>query len=246
MGKFKKIGFSKFLAVLFLIVVVILSLIYLGVSLFYLLPFGISFLRGTYITSNDLMPNYSTVFESIFTLINILTSLLVSFLLYKLTQKQSIDSYNKEIVGPATTLYFKIKFCVFWALCENIKSKKDSLINIENENIKNLFLNLEKPGINDIQECLFKVIGVIEDTEIRHMLFVLTEDISTKFILSKNYNVFYFLKNNLVDDKFQLIEKDALVWEKVSREIIDDNFESFNPKWRKLFETLYKLTQIKS
>lgn len=241
MKKFKKIGFSKFLAVLFLIVVVILSLIYLGLSLFYLLPFGISFLKGTYITSNDLMPNYSTVFESIFTLINILTSLLVSFLLYKLTQQQSIDSYNKEIVGPATATYFKLKFCIIWALCKKMNAEKDNLINSENENIKNIFLNLKKPKINDIPDYLFKIIGVIEDKKIRNVLYVLTED-----ILNEKLEVLCFFGDSLVNDELELIEKDALIWEEISKNIIDDNFDNFGSEYRKLFENLYELTKMKN
>ncbi|MDV5105810.1 hypothetical protein R2R32_04680 [Clostridium perfringens] len=52
------------------------------------------------------MPNYSTVFESVFTLVGILTSLTVSLLLYRLTKKQIIDSYNREVRGPSIVCIF--------------------------------------------------------------------------------------------------------------------------------------------
>ncbi|MDZ5044257.1 hypothetical protein GNF45_15665, partial [Clostridium perfringens] len=95
----KKIKFFKGLILAFLILISILSIIYLIISLSLLLPMGFQFLNNKYTAVSDLMPNYSTVFESVFTLVGILTSLTVSLLLYRLTKKQIIDSYNREVRG---------------------------------------------------------------------------------------------------------------------------------------------------
>ncbi|WP_221372901.1 hypothetical protein [Clostridium perfringens] len=84
----KKIKFFKGLILAFLILIFILSIIYLIISLSLLLPMGFQFLNNKYIAVSDLMPNYSTVFESVFTLVGILTSLTVSLLLYRLTKNK--------------------------------------------------------------------------------------------------------------------------------------------------------------
>ncbi|MGU8548613.1 hypothetical protein [Clostridium perfringens] len=244
MEKFKKIGLLKFLAVLFLIVVVILSLIYLGVSLFYLLPFGISFFRGTYITSNDLMPNYSTVFESIFTLINILTSLLVSFLLYKLTQKQSIDSYNKEIAGPSNLVYFKIKYYLIHCLIEELRNNSENIIS-ESFSTKNgikqsnsvIYRNLPQVNIDNLEDNIYKILGEIKDDKSVNKLLIVSEDIRRNALLS-------MLKPGLIDlSNHTVIETRGGEWGKIIYGLYYDDLDCLTNDHKKMMKDILELSK---
>lgn len=244
MKNLKKIGFSKFASVSILIVVVILSLIYLGISLFCLLPFGIRFLKGTYITSNDLMPNYSTVFESIFTLINILTSLLVSFLLYKLTQKQSIDSYNKEIVSPANLVYFKIKHYLIHCLIEELQNNRGRIISGEfsTENgIKQsdsvIYINFPQVNIDNLEENIYKILGEIKDYTSVKKILILAEDIRRNAILG-------MLRPGLINSSnHTVIETSGAEWGKIIYGLYCDNLDCLNNAHKKMMNDILELSK---
>ena len=237
----KKIKFFKGLILAFLILISILSIIYLIISLSLLLPMGFQFLNNKYTAVSDLMPNYSTVFESVFTLVGILTSLTVSLLLYRLTKKQIIDSYNREVRGPSIAVYFKIKFYILNMLIEKMIKEKKFLKNKDFKDLKFIFNELPKVDTDDIDKYLFLVIGELKDRGVKNLIFGLIEDIKT------NKNVLpYLLKENLIDKNNNLIEIDALVWENVVKSIYFDNYDSFTPLYKNMIENVYELSQRKN
>ncbi|EPB8144861.1 hypothetical protein ACRTAD_000926 [Clostridium perfringens] len=237
----------KKLILLFLISIAILSIIYLIIALANLVPMGIQFLTGKYRVTSDIMPNYSTVFESVFTLVGTLTSLIVSLLLYRLTEKQndlaekqSIDSYNREVMVPAIAVYFKIKFYILNMLIKRMIEEKEGLKNNDSKDLKFIFYELPKVDIKDIDKYLFLVMGEVNDRQIKNLIFGITEDIKA------NKNVLtYVLKEDLIDEYNNLIENNALVWENVVKSIYFDNYDSFTPLYKRMIENLYELSQKK-
>ncbi|EDT22473.1 hypothetical protein [Clostridium perfringens] len=239
--------FFKFIILLFLIFIAILSTIYLIIALKNLVPMGIQFLNNKYIATSDIMPNYSTVFESVFTLLGTLTSLIVSLLLYRLTEKQndlaekqSIDSYNREVMVPTIALYFKIKFYILNMLIKRMIEEKEGLKNNDSKDLKFIFNELPKIDTKDIDKYLFLVMGEVNDRQIKNLIFGITEDIKA----SKNV-LGYILKEDLMNDENNLVEDNALVWENVVKEIYFDNYNSFTPLYKRMIENLYELSQKK-
>ncbi|AIY82407.1 hypothetical protein U729_2600 [Clostridium baratii str. Sullivan] len=243
MDKIKEKGSLKNLTVLILIGIILLSVIYLIIAFINLLPIGIQFLKGEYSVTTDIMPNYSTVFESIFTLVSILTSLLVSFLLYKLTKQQVKTEYNKEIVGPANLVYFKIKHHLIHCLVEILNNNSDRInteevtqTRTQNEIEFIIYSNFHQINTHNLEDNIYKILGEIEDEESVRKLLLINEE-----ILRSNSTIRMLRPGLIVNNVVR--ETSGEFWANIIVSLYNNNFEYLNDNYKKMMNNILELSK---
>ncbi|EOU1903131.1 hypothetical protein GZ979_001377 [Clostridium perfringens] len=254
MNKIKEKGILKNLTVSILIGIILLSVIYLIIAFVNLIPIGMQFLKGEYSVTTDIMPNYSTVFESIFTLVSILTSLLVSFLLYKLTKQQVTTEYNKEIVGPANLVYFKIKHYLIYYLIENLNNNyyrinteeaTQTRTRYEIESI--IYRNFPEINTDNLEENIYKILGEIENEESVRKLLIINEDILGCNLrinedIVRHNPIINMLRPGLMVNGIA-IETSGEVWANIIISLYNNNFDYLNDKHRNMMYDLLSLSK---
>lgn len=241
----KKIN-SDFILKGLVIIILCLSITYLVISLMNLIPFGIYFLQGQYYVDNAFFPNYSNVFNSIFTVVSIIVSGCFSWILYRINNEQKNNNYNINIASPAAAIYYIIKFYLLSCLSDVLKNSKSALkdeeIKFKNGRIGKTseVFNYECPRVNTekIQEYLFKMVGGIEETDLRHTLFVLVEDISS------NRNIVSILKKGLVDDNKNIVlETSGKRWVAIFYDIYDEKWDELDTTHKEIMKKLWEISQ---
>ncbi len=254
LNKIKEKGILKNLTVSILIGIILLSVIYLIIAFVNLIPIGMQFLKGEYSVTTDIMPNYSTVFESIFTLVSILTSLLVSFLLYKLTKQQVTTEYNKEIVGPANLVYFKIKHYLIYYLIENLNNNyyrinteeaTQTRTRYEIESI--IYRNFPEINTDNLEENIYKILGEIENEESVRKLLIINEDILGCNLrinedIVRHNPIISMLRPGLMVNGIA-IETSGEVWANIIISLYNNNFDYLNDKHRNMMYDLLSLSK---
>lgn len=209
--------------------IIIIGVIYLVVSTAFLLPYLFKFFYGEYKVEVNDLPNYSDIFNSIFSVISILATSYLSYLIYRLTKKQNHDSYNLNIASPAYIILKSFEIHIVNSLMEDYnKYETDSnkLTPFRYINGEELFSNVSK------------IIGCISEDELKDRLYNLY------FIIDKDSDFNYIL-----DEKFIIkskITKQDL--EKLLSEIVGNHEYSYisNNEHRSTLKELYKLSKTRS
>ena len=245
----KIINFLKLIliiiAIVFSSIVLIASIVYLCFAIIYLLPIGIEFINGNYVGTSTMMPNYSTVFQSIFTLVSIFTSLSVSLLLYKLNKQQNAVKYNKELVAPANLVYFKIKYYLIHHLIEELRRNRNRISNDQyrtqnglEESDSIIYENIAQVNVDTLENNIYKILCELNDDRSINKLLGLYED------MRRSNSIIYILKDELTNS-CNLVETRGYEWVKVLVGLHNNNFECLNEDYKKIMYRLLELSKRK-
>ncbi|EPZ61792.1 hypothetical protein H477_5922 [[Clostridium] sordellii ATCC 9714] len=131
-GKINKIKNSIYTIALGILLLV--SLIYIGICIYMMFPYLKIFFNNGYIIETSDLPNYSSIFESIFVVLTMISSTLLGYMTYKVARNQMIISqnqinldYNKNTVSPAILVYNHLKFKLFYDLSKLLKNNLNVL-----------------------------------------------------------------------------------------------------------------------
>lgn len=201
--------------------------IYLIISISLLAPYLKKFLEGNYAIDLNDLPNFSDLFNSIFSVINILITSFLSYLIYNLTKKANCDSHNLNV---ASSSYIIIKTFERWVLNTYIKSLDSDLKTFY------IFDN------NEVSNQISKLIGFIQHDEIRDGLYNLCTFIyhaETKQSLDSILDYNLLIKNENLNTMSAI--KDILEKFNESRNIHQFNYVK-DEKIRLALNELYKLS----
>lgn len=238
--KNRKISLEPFIKVMILIILA-LSIMYCIISFVNIIPFGIKFIRGEYL-ADSLYPNYSSVYSSVFTLINIVITGCLSWLVYKINNEQKNNNYNINIVSPANGIYYIIKFYLLECVYNYLNNTKGIWVDEEYKNTDGEIVKASEviskscPNVNSdkIEEYLFKIIGNIEEPRIRHNLFAIVQDIIRK------KNILYTL-----EAKFTT-EISGKAWANLIFDISEEKWTCLNFESTEIMEELLELSKHKN
>lgn len=152
----KKRKDSKEISKFIIGIIIFISVVYLCIAIFNISSYLNDFLYLQYTNKQDL-PEFSDVFNSIFSVVNILVTSYLSYLIYNLTKKANCDSYNLNV---ASASYIIIKTFERWVLNIYINSLEESDLKTFS-----IFNN------NELSNQVSKLIGFIENDEIRDGLY---------------------------------------------------------------------------
>lgn len=230
----------------------IVCVCYLLCSIFMLIPYAIKFYNNQYIIEPNDLPNYSDIFNSIFVVLNIIVSSILSYMIYKLYKNQYNATYNKDVSGPSVLLYYTLKFNIMRSIShflqENIADLKEEKYIMQKDKKPKCAIQYIKetkcPKLDytkEIKEQVPSVIGYIEDKHIQHRLFMIFQDLYSNNIDGR---LVYVLSDKLIKD-YKLIEKSSNKWVYIISNIYKDNWEDLNSDYKELMEKLYELSETK-
>lgn len=246
--KSERSGNNSFLKKL-IVMVLLLSSIYLIIALINLIPFGINFLCGKYYVNDNLFPNYSNVFNSIFTIISIIISSCFSWMLYKINNEQKNNNYNLNIASPASAIYLIIKFNLLSDLIEILNLEENKSI-FKNEKYKDKngqvceasdIFSDKWPRVNTekVEEYLFKIIGDIEDIDLKKVLFALVQDVSD----GRNITL-TMLETGLIDTKKNIIiETSGKKWLRIFYDIYGEGWNYLDNDYKIVMKRLQEMSR---
>ncbi|WP_195940920.1 hypothetical protein [Romboutsia sp. 1001713B170131_170501_G6] len=250
----KKNGFdnkvAKYLGWMF-----ILSIVYLGISVGMLIPAGIKLLNNYYIIESNDLPNFSDVFNSIFTTLNIIITTVVSYMIYRLNKSQDIDRYNKEIAGPSLLLLYSIKYNIMRSisifLINNIDELEESYYTrkVDNKkvNSKQYIKTTTFPKFpqEELKENIPSIIGHVTDEKIKTKLYMLFLDINKRY-KSSNKDIgdilIYTLKEDLIKEG-HLIEKDSKKWVYIISGMQNNDWSCLKDDYREIMNQLSNISK---
>lgn len=228
----------------------IFGIVYLAISIFILVPYGIKFINNHYVIEPNDLPNFSDVFNSIFTTLNIIMSALISYMIYRLSKSQDRDRYNKEIAGPSLLLLYGIKYNLLRSistfLIKNIDELEDSYYILEVNNMKanskdyiehNKFPKFPQ---EDLKGNIPSIIGHLTGEKIKTKLYMLFLDINKAYKSPKediDDMLIYTLKEGLIKDN-KLIEKDSKKWVYILKGIQEDDWSYLADDYKKMMSQL--------
>lgn len=235
----------------------IVSVIYVFISIKFLVPYGIKFLSSHYVIEPNDLPKYSDVFNSIFVILNIIMSTLVSYMIYRLNKNQDRYQYNKEVAGTCLLLLYTIKFNIMRSLStfliNNIDELEDSYYTIsrdgEQVDSKDYILTSKCPKFSpeELKESIPSIIGHIEDEDIRIKFYTLFLDIYMSYKGPRkdmDERIVYTLSKDLIDNNI-LIEKDSGKWVYVINRIYEDEWTYLGDNYKKVMNMLSDMSKPK-
>ena len=108
-----------------LITVVLLSLAtYCTISIVLMAPYLVGFINGKYLVQIQDLPTYRDVFNSLFIVLNIIVTTLLSYMIYRL----SVGQERRELRACANYVYYELKFQILVSFCELLNNSKGKLI----------------------------------------------------------------------------------------------------------------------
>lgn len=224
----------------------IVSIIYLLISLTNIVPFGIEFIKGEYSAVSNVYPNYVNVFNSIFTVINILVTSSFSYLLYSTNREQKNNNYNKDIASKSTAVYYQLKFILLNSYSD-ILIKNKAIIHDGFYNSKVgkkkcsdiLFDKMPEVYSEDLEQNIFSIIGFIRERDTRKNLFYLINDIKA------NKNISYVLKEEIIGEQSKLMQVEGEKLVQVFYDIFNDKYDFLDDSYHNLMLELQKLSEYK-
>ena len=109
-------------------ILITISAIYMVILIICLSPYVTKFLNNYYVIEPNDLPNYSDMFNSLFVTINIIVTSIFSYVIYKIYVQQYNTSYNADVAGSATMLYYALKFNLISSTCNFLNNNIDDLI----------------------------------------------------------------------------------------------------------------------
>lgn len=233
---FKKISDLKYPFALG--VVMFISLIYICICTYMMLPYLKIFLNNGYIIETNDLPNFSSVFESLFVVLAMISSTLLGYMTYKVSRNQMLISqnqvnsdYNKNISSPAIIVYTHLKIKLLYDLDDIIKehihilkdeeyvSKGETLSAIEvlkEKMVENVKLSQD---INDYVPYILSLFN--EDRLVLHFI-ALIEDFNSK------KQITYIFNNNYIQNSI-LKETSSILWVEIKDAILFDKVDKLKP-----------------
>lgn len=189
--------------------IVFISFIYIIVGVIFLLPYLKIFLNGGYLIQTEDLPNYSNLFDSIFSVVGILSSSILGVLVYKITKTQAKISqnqmniqYNNEISGSAEIIYTAIKYKILNDLSNFFKQNKDAFesqkymsVSLREEDAKEVLANTSIGNLSIIEnkfETLQRVISNMNNKREKTHLIAMLED------MNRDNTVLYIFMKHII------------------------------------------------
>lgn len=245
-------GFKIILALM-----AIVSVIYVMVAIRFLVPYGVKFFSNHYIIEPNDLPKYSDVFNSIFVILNIIMSTLVSYMIYRLNKNQDKYQYNKEVAGTCLLLFYTIKFNIMRSLSSFLIKHIDTLEDSEytrssdgkQADSKEYILTTKCPKFSpeELKEAIPSIIGHIEDEDIRIKFYTLFLDIYMSYKgPSKDVDerILHTLREDLILNDI-LIEKDSQKWVYVIDSIYKEEWTYLSDDYKKIMNMLSDMSKPK-
>lgn len=235
--------------------ILIISFIYVLIGVILLFPYFKVFLKDGYIISPSDLPNYSSLFDSIFSVIAIMSSAILGIMVYRVTENQVNIQYNSEIAGSSEIIYTSIKFKLLHDLAnffeenkEGFKDEEYVTVSFEKKNSIESLLNNDMGKLSIVEpnfEILQKVISNISDEKEKIHLIAMLED------MNRDKTLLYIFMDHIIclDDKnkVSLFEENALEWVRIRSYIFSDDIENLKRyidfPYYQILETLNKLKQ---
>ncbi|MDU7904638.1 MAG: hypothetical protein E7J25_00850 [Paeniclostridium sordellii] len=238
--------------------ILIICVAYLAISLVYLVPYASNFFKNHYIIEPGDLPNFSDIFNSLFTVLNIIISSVLSYMVYKLYKDQYNAAYNKDIASSSILLYYTLKLNIMrstsYFLNQNIKDLEEEYFIKKGSDIPQNSIYYIKtsqcPTLNyteTLKDHIPSVIGYIDDESIRTKLFYICEDLSSEYKKSNDVEdkLIYVLSSDLVQNS-KLVEKSGDKWANVIENMYSDNWINLNENYKKLMNKLLELSKTKN
>jgi len=227
--------FKKNIAKILIGSIILLCSIYLVISIFILLPYFKNFIEGKYILDVNDLPNFSDVFNSIFSVISILVTSYLSYLIYELTKKENDDLHNYNISSSASIFLRSFETCVINGLidkyndCREGSSKLNTIVTVDQK---------------DVFDHMSKIIGYIEDEDLKdglyNLYFIMIAGKAILSIIDKNIIV----KSDNPTDSINLYE--TLQNIKNPKNVESEKyFYVSSDKHKKAIDKLYELSKFK-
>lgn len=209
--------------------------LYLCIALFNISSYLMNFIHLQYTNTQDL-PSFSDVFNSVFSVINILVTSCLSYLIYKLTKKQGYDLHNYNIASSASIFLRSFESCITNAIIhEYNKYRKESLklkpvVTLDD---KEIFIHMSK------------VIGYLEDDRVKDGLYNLY------FIMRSDASILSLINKDLLD-KSEEIMTDQDLYSSLEKTVHSDKnqdkkfFYVESELHRNALNELYNLSKFKS
>ncbi|WP_394887513.1 hypothetical protein [Clostridium butyricum] len=238
-------------------IILIICILYLGISILSLFPYTLNLFKEIYIIEPNDLPKYSDVFNSIFTVLNIIISSILSYMVYNLYKTQYNATYNKDIASSSIIIYYTLKYNILNNIVYLLEKNLNYLIDEEYirerdkipANSIEFIQNLKSPSLsytNNIQTYVPNVIGYIRNTHTKNILFTICEDLMKTYSLYKNKNttLVYMLPDNLINNNI-LIKTSSKEWVYILNRICNDQWSDLSNDYKELMETLLKLSKTK-
>ena len=239
-----------------MIIILIIFGVYLCISIINLIPYAINFFNNNYIVETSDLPNYSDIFNSIFTVLNIIITSLFSYIIYNIYELQYNTEYNKDVAAPISLLYYVLKINILRStslyLNEHLGELNNKMYICKTNNTKNSALEYIKKNTfpplkrtKEFDDYLKYALGHIEH-EKRMKLFALCEDIKISYENHNDikFNLTYVLSEKLVDNEI-LMEKDSCKWVYIINSMFNDDWLYLKEDYKLLMENLSNLSKSK-
>lgn len=218
-------------------IVMFISLIYIFICIYMLFPYLKIFLNNGYTIETNDLPNFSSVFESLFVVLAMISSTLLGYMTYKVSQNQMLISqnqvnseYNKNISSPARIVYTHLKLKLFYDLSDIIKEHIHILDDEEYESesgtlnaIENLKEELMHVKLSqDINNYVPFILSLFNEDRLALYFIALIEDLNT------DKKITYVFSNKYIENSI-LKETSSKVWVEIKYSILFDDVDKLKP-----------------
>lgn len=175
----KKNKSCKGLSKIIIGIILCLGILYLFIAIWNISPYLKNFIFFQFTDKQDL-PSFSDLFNSIFSVINILVTSYLSYLIYRLTKKQGYDLYNSNIASSASIFLRSFESCITNAIIYEYNKTREEVDKFKPITIlddKEIFIHMSK------------VIGYLENDDIKdglyNLYFIMRSDTSILSLINK-------------------------------------------------------------
>lgn len=232
---FKKISDLKYPFALG--VVMLISLIYIFICIYMMFPYLKTFLNNGYIIETNDLPNFSSVFESLFVVLAMISSTLLGYMTYKVSKNQMLISknqvdyeYNKSVSSPSIIVYNHLKLKLFYDLTKLIKTNISILQDEEYTSVDgptNAIEILKKEELSfklsqNINEYVPYILTLFNDDRLVMYFLALIEDINQE-------NDITYVFNDKYVNRSKLKETSSAFWVKTKYTILFGNIDKLKP-----------------
>lgn len=178
----KKKKSCKGLSKIIIGVIFCLCILYLFIVIWNISPYIKNFILFDYTDKQDL-PSFSDLFNSIFSVINILVTSYLSYLIYRLTKKQGYDLYNSNIANSASIFLRSFESCIINAIIYDYNKTREEADELKPVTIlddKEIFIHMSN------------IIGYLKNDEVKDGLYNLY------FIMRSNASILSLINKELI------------------------------------------------
>lgn len=227
-------------------IVMFISLIYICICTYMMLPYLKIFLNNGYIIETNDLPNFSSVFESLFVVLAMISSTLLGYMTYKVSKNQMLISqnqvnsdYNKNISSPSIIVYTHLKIKLIYDLDKIIKKHMHILKDEEYESKSgtlNAIETLKEEMVDvklsqDINSYVPCILSLFKEDRLVLYFITLIED------LNSENKITYIFKNEYIENSI-LKETSSKLWVEIRYAILFDRIDKLEPY---LIDTYYNI-----